>query len=173
MADLGQAVPAPGADGIDWSAQHCGVHQASVADLLVHMPALRPLIATFPDDPALYTWDVKVHLLMPRMFPCIPNWHQDFCPRVGGIQRPEQAPGDVAMFMWLSGPPLTEFRGGFVRPREWVRFTPRDEHRGTPSGDFCWRGFVRAVDSNHLPPKTGDVLRRHSQVYLDAKEYMW
>lgn len=172
MSDLGQALPGREDESVDWSAQHCGVHQCCVEDLLRHMPDLRRLIGTFPGDPRDFTWDVKVHMLMPRMYPCIPNWHQDFCPREGGIQRPERA-GDALMFMWLSGPPLTEFRGGFVRPRQWVRFSPKDEHRGTPSGDFCWRGFVRAVDSAYLPPKTGDVLRRHSQVYLDAAEYMW
>lgn len=141
-------------------------------DLLRLMPDLRPIIDAFPKDPAQFTWDVKVHMLMPRMYPCIPNWHRDFTPRVGGIQRPEMAV-DVEMYMWLSGPPLTEFRGGFIKPREWVQFSLLDEHRGTPSGDFCWRGFIRAVDREFLPPKNGEHLRRHSQVYLDASDYNW
>lgn len=173
MSDLGQSIPVDAGDGIDWGKQCPGVHQAPISELVRLMPDLSRLIAlTFPGVPELFTWDVKVHMLMPRMWPCIPNWHLDFAPREGGIQRPELA-ADVGCWMWLSGPPLTEFRGGFVRAKQWVRFTPRDEHRGTPSGDFCWRGFIRAVPSSFLPPKAGDHLRRHSQVYLDAAEYMW
>jgi hypothetical protein len=173
MTDLGREIPvATTTSEIDWAAQHCGVHQASVDVLLRLMPDLQPLIDGFPGDAARFTWDVKVHMLMPRMYPCIPNWHHDFIPREGGVQRPELA-SDAEIWMWLSSPPLTEFRNGFVRARQWFRFTPKDEHRGTPSGDFCWRGFVRAVNSEFLPPKTGENLRRHSQVYLDAEHYMW
>lgn len=171
--DVGQAIPSVKAlADIDWSSQHCGVHQAPIEVLCALMPDLIPVLSTFPENQFDFTWDVKVHMLMPRMYPCIPNWHQDFCPRVGGIQRPELA-DDTRMYLWLSGPPLTEFRGGFVRPREWVKFTPKDEHRGTPSGDFCWRGFIRAVDRKLLAPRTSNFLRRHSQVYLDAGEYTW
>lgn len=170
--DIGQAIPTSYDFGINWSRQFSGVHQAPIEALIEFMPDLQPVISTFPKDPSLFTWDVKVHMLMPRMYPCIPNWHQDFCPRVGGIQRPELLP-QVEMYMWISGPPLTEFRGGFIRAREWVKFSPQDEHRGTPSGDFCWRGFIRAVDRRFLEPKKGDYLRRHVQVYLDAQEYMW
>jgi hypothetical protein len=172
MRDVGQEIPHSTGGAIDWSKQHCGVHQAGVDELLRLMPDLRPIIDDFPKDPAAFTWDVKVHMLMPRMYPCIPNWHRDFTPRIGGIQRPEMA-ADAEMYMWLSGPPLTEFRGGFIRPREWVRFSLADEHRGTPSGDFCWRGFIRAVDRSFLPPKSSEHLRRHCQVYLDASEYNW
>lgn len=32
---------------------------------------------------------------------------------------------------------------------------------------------IRAVDSEFMPPKIGDNLRRHSQVYLDSENYMW
>ncbi len=171
--DLGQSIPIRSPADIDWSKQHNGVHQAPFSALVQLMPDLEPLIqTTFGHDPQLFTWDVKVHMLMPRMYPCIPNWHCDFTPREGGIQCLERA-RDVLMYMWLSGPPLTEFRGGFVRAREWVRFSPKDQHRGTPSGDFCWRGFIRAVDSRYLAPKADEHLRRHTQVYLDAAEYNW
>lgn len=174
MFDLGQSVPAStNSFDIDWSKQCCGVHQASIDQVFHHMPDLKSLIlSTFPEDPYKFTWDIKVHMLMPKMYPCIPNWHRDFTPRIGGIQHPELA-SDAKIYMWLSGPPLTEFHGGFVRAKQWIQFSPKDEHRGTASGDFCWRCFIRAVDSNHLPPKIGDNLRRHSQVYLDASDYTW
>ena len=62
---------------IDWSKQHCGVHQATAVETIVSMPDLGQLIATFPEDPTDFTWDVKVHMLMPNQYPCIPNWHFD------------------------------------------------------------------------------------------------
>ena len=71
---------------IDWSKQHCGVHQADYADLLHHMPDLKEILKTFPDDPNMYVWDVKVHMLMPGQYPCIPNWHYDNIPRVNNKQ---------------------------------------------------------------------------------------
>ncbi len=158
--------------GVDWSKQHCGVHQASVSEVMRLMPDLAQVMVTFPDQWLDFTFDVKVHMLMPKQYPCIPNWHRDFAPRVGGIQHPELA-SDAPMYMWLSGPPLTEFRGGFIQPRKWVKFSAKDEHRGTPSGDFVWRGMIRAVHKSILPPKDGDHLRRHCQVYLDAGSYNW
>lgn len=172
MTDLGQNIPVDTGDGVDWSKQHAGVHQAPWGELARLMPDLLGVLSTFPKDPTQFTWDVKVHMLMPKMWPCIPNWHRDFAPRIGGIQHPELA-SDAELWMWLSGPPLTEFRGGFVRPRQWVKFSPKDEHRGTASGDFVWRGFIRAAPIEFLPPRDGGYLRRHSQVYLDAAEYMW
>lgn len=158
---------------IDWSAQHCGVHQAPIAEVIALMPDLAELLATFPDDPSLFTWDVKVHMLMPLQFPCIPNWHTDNVPRVNGFQRFDKTRPELAMYCWLSGPPLTQFKHGFVLANVWHRFTQLDEHRGTPSGDFCWRGFIRASHRGLVPPKPGPWLRRHSQVYLDAETYQW
>lgn len=171
--DVGQQpVGAHVAAGVDWSAQCCGVHQAPIEQTLGLMPDLRHILASFPDNAAQFTFDVKVHMLMPKQYPCIPDWHRDFVPRVGGIQHPELASG-APMYIWVSGPPLTEFRGGFIKPREWVRFSAKDEHRGVASGDFCWRGMIRAVHRSVLPPRGGDWLRRHCQVYLDAKDYNW
>jgi len=72
-----------------------------------------------------------------------------------------------------SGAPLTQFKHGFLQPGVWHRFTQLDEHRGTTASDFCWRGFIRATHKNIQPPKSGDWLRRHSQVYLDAESYQW
>lgn len=172
--DKGQAPEYSGAEshGVNWSWQGCGLHQTSYGQMVQLMPVLKPIIASFPERPEDFTWDVKVHMLMPKQYPCIPNWHRDFVPRIGGIQHPERA-NLLPMYMWLSGPPLTEFRNGFIRAGEWVKFNAMDEHRGTAAADFCWRAMIRAVHSGILPVKQGPWDRRHCQVYLDAAEYNW
>lgn len=158
---------------IDWSKQHCGVHQAPINVLLDLMPELKDIIDTFPDFPEAFTWDVKVHMLMPNQYPCIPNWHTDNVPRENGLQQFNKCKPEFPMYLWISGPPLTQFKHGFVTPKTWIRFNQLDEHRGTASGDFCWRGFIRATHKEILLPKEGNWLRRHSQVYLNADTYQW
>jgi hypothetical protein len=78
---------------IDWSKQHCGVHQAPYSVVLELMPDLAEVLGTFPDAPHHFTWDVKVHRLMPRQYPCIPHWHCDNVPRINGIQASLHARG--------------------------------------------------------------------------------
>jgi hypothetical protein len=158
---------------IDWSKQIPGVHQAPLDKMLEIMPVLVPIIDTFPDDPSNFTWDVKVHMLMPRQYPCIPNWHADNVPRVNGIQRFDLVRLDLPMYCWLSGAPLTQFKHGYLSPQMWHRFTQADEHRGTMADEFTWRCFIRATHKEIQPPKSGDWERRHSQVYVDAKEFQW
>lgn len=157
---------------IDWSKQHCGVHHATIEKTIELMPDLEPIFETFPDKPSLFTIDVKIHMLMPRMYPCIPNWHYDNVPRVNGVQRFDLCI-DAPMYLWVSGAPLTQFRHGYVLPEKWHRFTQKDEHRGTMASDFGWRCFIRATHTAILEPKKSDWLRRHSQVYLDAESYQW
>lgn len=158
---------------IDWAQQHCGVHQAPVGVLLELMPDLLPLVDSFPDDAEAFTWDVKVHMLMPRQYPCIPNWHTDNVPRVNGVQRQDLVQPDLPMYLWVSGPPLTQFENGYVLANVWHRFNQLDRHRGTAAADFGWRGFVRATHRDIQQPKQGNHLRRHCQVYLDAETYEW
>lgn len=164
---------------INWQDQHCGVHQASFEELLFWMPDLTKLLSTFPENPNDFVWDVKVHMLMPNQFPCIPNWHFDNVPRVNNKQDFDLIKPDAPMYLWLSGAPLTEFRKNgetwFIEPQKWVRFTQTDEHRGTMSNEFTWRGFIRATHHSISPQiKAGkDKLRRHSQVYLDAANFAW
>lgn len=158
---------------VDWSKQHCGVHQAPFDVMVQLMPVVVPIIETFPDDGTKFTWDIKVHMLMPRQYPCIPHWHSDNVPRENGIQRFDQLKPDLPMWMWLSGPPLTQFKHGYVLPQRWHRFTQLDEHRGTAAGDFGWRCFIRATHSAIQPPKPDGHLRRHCQVYLDENTYQW
>ena len=162
---------------IDWTKQHCGVHRASYKQLRNNMWDVAGLIAsTFPDDLSDFTWDVKVHMLMPSQYPCIPNWHYDNIPRVNNEQDWDQVRTDLPMYLYISGAPFTEFReGGLVKAGEWKLFTQKDEHRGTMSKDFTWRGFIRATHKDILPanPVGTNVLRRHSQVYLDVGNFSW
>jgi hypothetical protein len=160
---------------IDLSQQHCGVRTASFSRMIELMPDLRSVFheTPFPDFHSNYSWDVKVHLLMPRQYPCIPNWHTDNVPRENGIQRFERNTPEFPMWMWVSGAPLTQFKHGYVQAKKWHRFTQLDEHRGTYAGETCWRMFIRATHEKIRPPRDGDNLRRHSQVYLDADTYQW
>lgn len=158
---------------MDWSKQHCGVHQAPISEVIRLMPDLKYILDTFPDKSENFTWDVKVHMLMPRQYPCIPNWHVDNIPRINGIQRFDLAKPEYPMYAWISGAPLTQFKHGYLTPGTWHRFTQLDEHRGTMSGEFTWRGFIRATHKEIQQPKSGNHLRRHCQVYLDAESYQW
>jgi len=158
---------------IDWSKQHPGLHQAPFSAIEKLMPDVMEILNTFPDNPELFTWDIKVHMLMPRQYPCIPNWHTDNVPRIGGIQQFDKVRPDLPMYLWLSNGPLTQFKHGYVLPKTWVRFTQLDEHRGTMASEFGWRGFIRATHIMIQPPKKQDWLRKHSQVYLDAETYQW
>jgi hypothetical protein len=156
---------------IDWSGQHCGVRKASISIVLELMPDIKVLLDTFPDEASAFTWDVKVHMLMPDQFPCIPNWHHDCLPTVKGEPQLQLARPDLPMYLWVSGSPLTEFDAGFIEPCTWHKFTQLDLHRGTESDKNCWRGFIRAVHRDLLQPNSGEYFRRHSQVYLDASTY--
>ena len=158
---------------VDWSKQHCGVHQAPIDVVKELMPDLEGILDTFPDDPSIFTWDVKVHMLMPRQYPCIPNWHVDNVPRENGIQRFDKIKPELPMYLWVSGPPLTQFQHGYVLPQVWHRFNQTDSHRGTAASEFVWRCFIRATHQEIQPPKPFGYLRRHCQVYLDAEEYQW
>lgn len=158
---------------IDWSKEHCGVHQAPYESMIELMPNIRPIIDTFPDLPYQFTWDVKVHMLMPRQYPCIPNWHVDNVPRENGVQRFDLIQPHLPMYLWLSGGPLTQFQHGYVLPRVWHRFTQLDQHRGTAASEFGWRCFIRATHVGILKPKKDNYLRRHTQVYLDSETYQW
>lgn len=158
---------------VNWSNQHCGVHQAPISALRELMPDLLEILKTFPDDPECFTWDVKVHMLMPRQYPCVPHWHVDNVPRVNGIQRFDLTKPNLPMYCWISGDPLPQFKHGYLLPQVWHRFSQIDEHRGTAASDFLWRCFIRATHQELQSPKQGDWLRRHCQVYLDANTYEW
>ncbi len=162
----------PVVPAIDWTRQHCGVILATIGSVAQLMPEVHAMIAaTFPENPADFTWDVKVHMLKPRQYPCIPNWHTDAVPRLNGIQQFALVRPDLPLYLWLSGAPLTQFEGGYLEPGVWHRYSQNDRHRGTAAAENCWRGLIRAVHQDVQAPGTGEHLRRHSQVYLDAENY--
>lgn len=160
---------------IDWSKQHCGLHQAPIGAVLSDMEEVYEIIdSTFPDNTLNFSWDIKVHMLMPRQYPCIPGWHVDNVPRdVDGRQMFDKVRLDLPMWMWVSGGPLTQFRNGYVQPEKWTRFTQACEHRGQAASEFTWRAFIRATHKDILPVKQGPWLRRHCQVYVDEVDYQW
>ncbi len=163
---------------IDWSKQHCGVHRATIYALHEHMPEVYEMVCnTFPGSASEFTWDVKVHMLMPGQFPCIPNWHYDNVPRVNNVQDFGLARPDLKMWLWVSGEPLTQFKKSdgevySIKAKEWTPFTQMDKHRGTVSHGFFWRAFIRATPREIQMPQES-CLRRHSQVYLDAETFRW
>lgn len=164
---------------IDWTKQHCGVMEATPAQLVELMPDLAPLLDTFPENPHDFHWDVRVSMLMPGQWPAIPNWHFDHIPRKGGRTSTERdwkaVRPELPMYMWLSGAPFTEFKDGReVKAETWVRFTQLDSHRAVAATEHCWRGFVRAVHHGiHARDPNLPLLRRHSQVYLDSSSFAW
>lgn len=107
---------------IDWSKQHCGVRGASFNKAIELMPDLQEVLNTFPDDKNIFSFDIKVHMLMPNQYPCIPNWHTDNVPRENGIQKFNLVKPDLPMYLWISGAPLTQFKHGFLLPQKWHRF---------------------------------------------------
>lgn len=151
----------------------CGVWHATFERAKHLMPDVAPILDSCPVQTG--TLDIKVHMLMPGQYPCIPGWHFDFVPRVNG--KPDLSLRDPSqeMYLYLSGNPLPEFRDGRkVEPCQWVKFTQFDEHKGNPATEHGWRLFVRVVPETLCKPaKPGKDVRRHTQVYLDAANFSW
>jgi hypothetical protein len=167
---------------IDWTKQHCGVIEATPDQLRDLMPEVYEMVvATFPQQESLYDfwWDVRVSMLMPGQWPAIPNWHFDHIPRKTSRTDPRRdfkaIRPELPMYMWLSGAPFTEFKDGReVKPETWIRFNQTDSHRAVAAEEHCWRGFIRAVHKGIVPVRHDvPVLRRHSQVYLNADTFSW
>jgi hypothetical protein len=176
---------------IDWSKSHNGVILCTLDETLKLMPEVEPVLTELIDSGELefdindYLIDVKVHMLMPEQYPCIPNWHCDFVPRDSELKlRPDLITGEK-MYLWVSGEPKTEFRETPERIKtenyEWAVFTQRDSHRGVKATKRTWRCFIRLVPKSLVKDRpTGNKdalhrgkLRRHSQVYLDANTFNW
>lgn len=163
---------------IDWTKYDCGLIRTPFMDAYDLMPPeFGQILDTFKPErsPWEYTIDVKVHMLMPGQYPCIPNWHFDMVPRDENLVQQFDQCTDDKLYLWLSGPPITEFRDGReISPQEWIEFTQRDEHRGIASTEHQWRCFIRCCPVNILPPLPPEKwMRRHSQVYLDATNFKW
>ncbi len=170
---------------IDWSKSHNGVLLCSFERTIELMPEVAPILnelrlsgaLELPEDE--YVVDVKVHMLMPGQYPCIPDWHCDFIPRDSDLnKRPDLISGEK-MYLWVSGEPTTEFRKTPIKIKtglyDWVVFTQRDSHRGVKSNIHTWRCFIRVIPKKFIHSHTLNVgeLRRHSQVYLDSNNFNW
>ena len=143
---------------------------------IILMPELADIINSAPIPHQDYIVDIKVHMLMPNMWPCIPNWHCDMVPRdANGKLQPDKINLNEKMFLWLSNPPLTEFKDGrVVKPNEWIEFTQNDLHRGFASTEHIWRVFIRMTPKTIYPlVNANSYMRRHTQVYLDADDFFW
>lgn len=170
---------------IDWSKSHNGVMLCTYDQTKQLMPEVIPILEEL--TPLLemswdsYVIDVKVHMLMPDVFPCIPNWHYDFLPRDAQGERCEGEISDKKMYMWLSGTPLTIYKDRKTGkeytkpPQQWHSFTQRDLHRGDVSSEHTWRCFIRVIPKEFIHETTINVgkVRRHIQVYCDSRKFRW
>lgn len=174
-------------NAIDWSQSHCGVYLCTYKQTVELMPEVKPILDELYNSEFMGCWDdnyidVKVHMLMPKQFPCIPNWHCDFRPRDmdGNKLSKEKVDTGEKMYIWTSGPPYTEFiKDGVITKavtNEWHSFTQDDWHRGTMAEEHCWRCFIRVIP-RHLAHSAMTVntgqQRRHCQVYLDSNDFNW
>jgi hypothetical protein len=169
---------------IDWSQSHCGVMLCTIEKTIELMPEVQSmlmlLLPHLEHDAKDYLVDVKVHMLMPNEYPCIPNWHRDFVPRDKNLnQLPEKITGDL-MYIHVSGAPYTQFKTdqGTIATSEalWTVITQNDFHRGIKSEIHTWRAFIRLIPKWFVHPATVNVgkLRRHSQVYIDEPDqFRW
>lgn len=171
---------------IDWSKSHNGVMLCDFQKTVELMPEVEPILLELCDSnmlemyPRNYLVDVKVHMLMPKQWPCIPNWHKDFIPRDENMERQFDKITGEKMYMWISGEPLTEYKdakgGIYTKPaQQWSSFTQHDTHRGTMAKTHTWRCFIRVIPKSLVPvAQTNDnQIRRHSQVYLDNGKFTW
>lgn len=128
-----------------------GLFRATFKEAIELMPELTELFDSawrmlrreghIPQD---FEIDIKVHMLMPGQFPCIPNWHCDNvprCPLTGATSyvRAEEAyvSGEPPMFLWVSGTPCTRFLARPIQKKGW---TP-DNH-----GELA--AFIRKVEAD-------------------------
>jgi len=166
---------------IDWKGQKCGIYRAPLPECYGLMPELKPLLDDFRREMAVrghnpndYIIDVKVHMLMPGQYPCIPGWHLDMVPRDKDNNQLMSKTCMDDMYMWVSGEPLPEFKEQFIKVQRWLGFTQWDWHRGTVAKEHGWRGFFRACPKGILQAASKHQwMRRHSQVYLDAENFKW
>ncbi len=166
---------------MDWSKSHCGVMLCSYEKTIALMPEVKEIIDKVIPYLELpleeYVIDVKIHMLMPDEYPCIPNWHRDFVPRDANLNMLNDKITGEKMYLWVSGEPYTEFKS---KPKElidgWIEFTQNHVHRGIKSKIHTWRCFIRITPKKFIHPTTVNIgeLRRHSQVYIDNPErFRW
>lgn len=169
---------------IDWSKSHNGLMLCDFGQVKEMMPEVVPIIEELLPhlefEIAEYLIDVKVHMLMPGEYPCIPNWHTDFVPRDENLKKQSDKITGEKMYLWCSGAPYTEFKNGKreIKTGEftWIEFDQRSVHRGVKSEQHTWRCFIRLIPKWFVHGHTTNVgtIRRHSQVYIeDPNNFRW
>lgn len=169
---------------IDWSKSHNGVMLCTINQTRELMPEVNDILDSIiphlehnPDD---YMVDVKIHMLMPGQYPCIPNWHCDFVPRDLDLKQDRSKVTGDEMYIWISGAPHTEYKT-YRRKIEtevgpWTVINQKDFHRGVKSEIHTWRCFMRLIPKWFVHPTTINVgqIRRHTQVYIDEPDkFKW
>lgn len=169
---------------MDWSKSHNGVMLCTFSQTIELMPEVAPILDTI--IPHLehkvedYLVDVKIHMLMPGQYPCIPNWHCDFVPRDLDLKQDRSKITGDEMYIWISGAPFTEYKT-YQRKVEteagnWTVINQKDFHRGVKSEIHTWRCFIRIIPKWFVHPTTINVgqVRRHTQVYIDQPDkFKW
>lgn len=170
---------------IDWSKSHNGLMLTTFEQTYEMMPEVKPIIESIKPYLELseneYFVDIKVHMLMPGEYPCIPNWHCDFIPRDENKNKLPHLITGEKMYLWVSGEPKTEFKKPPVKIKttegyEWIEFDQNEVHRGVISKIHTWRCFIRLIPKKFVHPNTLNIgtIRRHSQVYIeDANNFRW
>lgn len=95
----------------------CGLFRCDLNEAYNVMPELAALYDTCPiprDQYGEWEIDLKIHMLMPRQWPCIPNWHCDNVPRDSNGFTDYALGRDIAdvappMYLWVSSTPCTQF----------------------------------------------------------------
>lgn len=111
------------------STMYNGLFRANMDTVKEHIPFAVEVIEGLGLSPELlsqYEVDIKIHMLMPDQYPCIPNWHCDNVPRgennaldynkaVLQSHTLVNCKEVVPMFLWVSGTPCTEFLANPLR----------------------------------------------------------
>lgn len=176
----------------------CGLFRAPLHLAGALMPSMAELIASAPvEKPEDYELDIKVHMLMPGQYPCIPNWHTDMVPRDdSGLRFDLVEEGIEPMLLWISDGPETEFlarslvmpaRPGshqeiarFLRdhealmtrplqPNVWTAMGQNTPHRGTQAKRHGWRVFAR-ITHHSIAPQRARIA--HSVIRRHAQVYL-
>jgi nitrogen fixation protein len=170
----------------NWSSCHNGVMLCDFEKTKELMPEVAPLIddlissGQLEEAPENYLVDVKIHMLIQGMYPCIPSWHRDFQPRNCNGKREKTVKCNRKMYMWISGAPSTEYKNDLgetykKEPQTWSSFTRQDLHRGTKCElKNTWRCLIRVIPKDFVHDITINAgqIRRHTQVYL-PETYSW
>lgn len=182
----------------------CGLHRAPLDKAMELMPAFWELYESCPvprEEWDQWEIDLKIHMLMPLQYPCIPNWHCDNVPRKDGVLDYSKIDQETPpMYLWISSGPNTEFLkkpgttkrdiksheqlAALIRrcalkteelpSQQWVAMKQNTPHRGTLSEAHSWRVFVRLTHKSIASDRPViDHIRRHCQVYLDARTFAW